>query len=73
MLEQLDTATTAETTCMIGDSPYDVGAALAGGWGFAGVTTGTHTEEQLREAGATDVFADLPALARHWGLDGAAQ
>tara|TARA_B110000483_G_scaffold35949_1_gene44000 strand:- start:70 stop:732 length:663 start_codon:yes stop_codon:yes gene_type:complete len=72
MIEQLDAATTAETTCMVGDSPYDVGAALAGGWGFAGVTTGTHSEAQLREAGATDVYADLPAIARQWDLAGAA-
>ena len=73
MLEQLAPGTSPESVCLIGDSPYDVGAALASDWGFAGVITGTHTEAQLREAGAKEVFADLPAIARHWGLAGAAQ
>ncbi len=48
-----------ESTCLVGDSPFDVAAVLAGKWGFYGVTTGTHTEFQLREAGAIDVHADL--------------
>ena len=58
----------ASSTCLVGDSPFDVQAALSAGLAFAGVTTGTHTEAQLREAGATDVFAGMEALAGAWGL-----
>ncbi len=56
----------AETTVLVGDSPFDVEAALNAGIGFAGVTTGTHTEGQLRAAGAVAVVADLPALQSSW-------
>lgn len=58
----------AETasTVLVGDSPYDVEAARSAGLAFAGVTTGTHTEAQLREAGATAIFENLPALQRAW-------
>ncbi len=52
------------TTCLIGDSPYDVEAARNGGFACYCVTTGTHTEEQLRAAGAAGVHDDLIALAR---------
>lgn len=54
------------TTVLVGDSPYDVEAARLAGMAFAGVTTGTHTETQLREAGATTLFADLVALRTAW-------
>jgi phosphoglycolate phosphatase len=50
------------TTAMIGDSPYDLAAARNGGWDFFGVTTGTHTEAELRAAGAVNVYPDLVAL-----------
>lgn len=53
-----------ETAMLIGDSPFDVKAAHAGRFACWGVTTGTHTEEQLRAAGAEAVFADLFALAK---------
>jgi len=50
------------TTAMVGDSPYDLAAARNGGWDFYGVTTGTHSEAELRTAGATHVYPDLLAL-----------
>ena len=56
----------------MGDSPYDVAAAKASGWGFYGVTTGTHTEDELRKTGAENVFADLPAVAQAWARERAA-
>ena len=49
------------TTCLVGDSPFDVATAQAGGLAFCGVTTGTHAEAELRAAGATHVFPSLPA------------
>jgi phosphoglycolate phosphatase len=57
---QADTA----TTCLVGDSPYDVATARNAGWEFYGVTTGTHTAEELRAAGATAIFPDLAAVGR---------
>ncbi|MBI2497982.1 MAG: HAD family hydrolase [Opitutae bacterium] len=54
----------AATTLLIGDSPYDFQAARNAGLAFYGVTTGTHTAEELRAAGATEIFPDLPALQR---------
>ena len=71
MLERLGAS--AESTCQEGDSPYDVAAAAAGNWSFFGVTTGTHTETELRAAGATDVHDDLPSLAQSWGFFGSGQ
>lgn len=58
----------AATTVLIGDSPYDLAAAQNGGFGFFGVTTGTHTAEELRSAGAMQVYPDLIALARELGF-----
>jgi phosphoglycolate phosphatase len=52
----------AETTMLVGDSPFDVKAAHNGGFACWCVTTGTHDETQLRAAGAEAVFADLFAL-----------
>ena len=58
------------TTCLIGDSPYDVEAAINGGFLCYCVTTGTHTEEQLRTAGAAGVYDDLIALSKaEFGLE----
>ncbi len=53
-------------TCLVGDSPYDVQAAIHGACAFAGVTTGTHTGVELREAGAEVVVDALPELHRLW-------
>ena len=38
--------------------------ALNAGLAFFGVTTGTHTAAELRAAGATEIFPDLPAIQR---------
>lgn len=52
----------AATSCLVGDSPYDLAAAQNSGLAFFGVTTGTHTEKELRAAGATQVAPDLASL-----------
>ena len=49
----------AASTALIGDSPYDLATAKNAGLAFHGVTTGTHTAEELRAAGATTIFANL--------------
>jgi phosphoglycolate phosphatase len=54
----------AATTLLVGDSIYDCQAARNAGLGFYGVTTGTHTADELRAAGATEIFPDLSAVAR---------
>lgn len=55
---------TAATTLLVGDSPFDVQAGHNGGFPCWCVTTGTHTAEELRAAGADRVFADLGSLGR---------
>jgi phosphoglycolate phosphatase-like HAD superfamily hydrolase len=52
----------AETTLLIGDSPFDVQAAHQGGFACWCVTTGTHDTAQLGAAGAEGVFPDLFAV-----------
>ncbi len=52
----------AATTMLVGDSPFDIAAAHNGGFLCWCVTTGTHDEAQLREAGADAIFPDLRAL-----------
>jgi phosphoglycolate phosphatase len=51
------------TTCLIGDSPYDVEAARNGGFICYCVATGTHSTEELRQAGAAGVYPDFAALS----------
>ena len=46
------TGAEAATTALVGDSPFDVATAQNGGLGFIGVTTGTHSAEELRAARA---------------------
>lgn len=59
----LDTlGASATSTMLIGDSPFDVQAAHNGGFACWCVTTGTHSEAQLRVTGAEAVFPDLLAL-----------
>ena len=58
----------AATTLLIGDSPYDFQAAQNGGMAFIGVTTGTHTADELRQAGATRVCANLLEVSRELGV-----
>lgn len=55
--------TTAAETALVGDSIYDVAAALNADLAFFGVTTGTHDAAALHAAGAREVFADLTAAA----------
>lgn len=52
------------TTLLIGDSPFDVQAGHRGGFPVWAVTTGTHSEAELREAGAEAIYPDFFALAR---------
>lgn len=52
----------AGATCLVGDSPWDVQAAHNAGFPCFAVTTGTHTAEELRAAGAEAVYDDLAAL-----------
>jgi HAD superfamily hydrolase (TIGR01549 family) len=47
---------------MIGDTPWDVRAARAAGVGTITVLTGGFAEQELREAGALDVFESIVAL-----------
>lgn len=50
---------TADSAVLVGDSPYDIAAAVNSGVTFIGVTTGTHSAEELRAAGGTEIFASL--------------
>lgn len=50
-------------TVLIGDSPFDVKAAHAGGFACWCVATGTHTPAELQAAGAEAVYADLFGVA----------
>lgn len=50
------------TTCLIGDSPWDVQAARNAGFPCFAVTTGTHTAEELAAAGAEGVYESLTAI-----------
>jgi phosphoglycolate phosphatase len=59
---------TAETTLLVGDSPFDVQTAQNAGLAFIGVTTGTHTADELHAAGAQRVCPGLPEVSRELGL-----
>jgi phosphoglycolate phosphatase len=50
------------TTLLVGDSPYDVQAALNAGFPCWAVTTGTHQAAELQAAGAARVFASLAEI-----------
>jgi phosphoglycolate phosphatase len=53
----------AGSTLLLGDSPFDVEAARNGGFVDCWcVTTGTHDEQELRAAGAREVFSGLPEI-----------
>lgn len=52
----------SDTTCLVGDSTYDVEAARIARLTCFCVTTGTHTEGELRQAGAAAVYPDLLTL-----------
>lgn len=60
----------AATTCLVGDSPWDVQAARNGGFPSFAVTTGTHTGAELRGAGADAIYENLTALgAAQFGVN----
>jgi len=48
---------------IVGDTPLDVGVAVAGGARSVAVATGNHSVEELRAAGAGVVFDDLSDTA----------
>jgi phosphoglycolate phosphatase len=52
----------AATTLLVGDSPFDVQAALNAGFPCWAVSTGTHSAAELHAAGATRVFANLAEI-----------
>ncbi|QLH21822.1 haloacid dehalogenase-like hydrolase [Streptomyces sp. Rer75] len=55
-------------TVLIGDTPRDVGAALNSGAHIIAVASGVHSADELGQAGADTVLADLTdgaALVRH--------
>jgi phosphoglycolate phosphatase-like HAD superfamily hydrolase len=52
------------SSLFVGDSPYDVQAAHNGGIPCWVVTTGTHTADELRAAGADAVHDDLASIGR---------
>jgi phosphoglycolate phosphatase len=56
------------TTLLVGDSPYDVQAAHAGGMTCWAVTTGTHDAGQLHAARADKVFSNLNEMAMALGV-----
>jgi phosphoglycolate phosphatase-like HAD superfamily hydrolase len=49
---------------MVGDSTWDVKAAGAAGIPTLAVLTGGFSEEELREAGAAEVFESIGALRK---------
>ena len=53
-----------EETLLIGDSPFDIGAAHAGGFPAWCVTTGTHSRAELAAAGADRIFADFAEMSK---------
>jgi phosphoglycolate phosphatase len=55
----------AETTCLIGDSPYDIEAGKNAHFPCYCVTTGTHSAAELSVAGANGIFPSLTALGRN--------
>ncbi|WP_404425357.1 HAD family hydrolase [Nibricoccus sp. IMCC34717] len=61
-LEELHAS--AQTTCLLGDSPYDIEAGRNAGFPCYCVCTGTHSRTELEAAGADGVYDDMPALAK---------
>jgi phosphoglycolate phosphatase len=53
---------TREGALMVGDSPFDIDTGHNAGLPSWCVTTGTHTGDELRAAGADAIFANLASL-----------
>jgi HAD superfamily hydrolase (TIGR01549 family) len=51
-----------DAAMVIGDTPYDVEAALRAGIAAIGLTSGPFDEQRLKDAGAIAVFADVADL-----------
>lgn len=58
----------AAGSVLVGDSPFDVATAHNFNLRFVGVTTGTHTRDQLKAAGADVVVDNLAAVQRELGV-----
>jgi membrane protein len=58
---------------VVGDTIYDVDAALRAGIATVGVTSGPFDERQLKEAGAIAVFADVASILRDFDRSALAQ
>jgi phosphoglycolate phosphatase-like HAD superfamily hydrolase len=52
----------ADDAVMVGDTPWDVKAARRAGVGTLAVVTGGFAEQELRDAGAVDVFESVAEL-----------
>ena len=66
VLKQLGASTA--TALLIGDSPFDVETARNAGFPCWGVTTGTHSAEQLAADGAEEIFPDLASIGAKLGM-----
>ena len=53
---------------LIGDSPTDALTALNAGHTCYGVCTGSHSLEELKDAGAAQVFSSISEITEYWGL-----
>lgn len=53
-------------TVVLGDTPYDALAAGKIGLATIAVLTGGFSEEPLREAGAAEIYPDLPSLLKNY-------
>ncbi len=58
---------------VVGDTIYDVEAAVRSGIATVGVTSGPFDERQLKEAGAIAVFADVSSILREFDRSPLAQ
>ena len=56
----------ANNVYSLGDAPQDIQAALAGGSQPIGVTTGSYSADDLKSAGASEVYGGLPDILAHW-------
>ena len=54
----------AEAAVVIGDTPYDIQCARAGGVRMLAVATGRHTVQELEKFGAEFVLEDLTDTGR---------
>ncbi len=57
-----ETGALAESTLMVGDSPFDVEAGKNVGMLMYGIATGSHTAGELEDAGADVVYPDFGAM-----------